>query len=533
MPKSHATRASSVSIRSKRSSTARQSSSSLWKCYPKIFKNLSPFTLLIYLLASLIFIFLFYIVLDEVLIHLQKVLFTETNDLLGEMTTVPLENVMANLPFHTTAEKAIDIEKLSGEISSSEASPGSSLQQTTRRRKSIRQFLKWMQEHGADVSKISLKEFPSMGLGVAARKDLSRGDVYMRIPKKLLVSVHGITHSATLSPIFASQQLQIKDIFIVFLLFEKFVKREDSFWHPYIDILPEHYDMSPFFWSVSNLEYLKGSNIYQRTIWERNFHRQRFNSLKERVFDRFPEYFANADISFEKFAWAEWTYSSRLFFIEGQNPREHLVPLAEMVNCFEPFPIDRSTQFVETTSDGSGDVVVKANHQFKRGQQIFESYGYKSNAELLRYEGFHFGDSNPNDCIWLDLPFYQHRANDIRQKMGLQGPPQYCFSPRDILSKDLWPQQAMSYLRLLVATAEENNRDFRTVVSRANEVRVYNTLLRVVRDMINANPYTEQSLLNTSLTPQARLAIEFRLFEKKQLQKIKSSIQMKERLYSK
>ena len=46
---------------------------------------------------------------------------------------------------------------------------------------------------------------------------------------------------------------------------------------------------------------------------------------------------------------------------------------------------------------------MKADTAFAAGQQVFESYGNKSNYEYLLYNGFVMPD-NPNQCVFVEFP---------------------------------------------------------------------------------------------------------------------------------
>ena len=66
----------------------------------------------------------------------------------------------------------------------------------------------------------------------------------------------------------------------------------------------------------------------------------------------------------------------------------------------------------------------------------------------------------------------------------------------------------------------EKNSNFANFINSKNEAGAYRILQTVIRGMIESNPYKKSDLSNKSLTAQARMAIEFRIFEREQLDKL-------------
>jgi len=269
----------------------------------------------------------------------------------------------------------------------------------------IPEFMSWARENGAQFNKkFSLEAIDGFGLGIVARESISEGERYLTINSQLIIGRDTVLRDENLASAIwtlpRKVQQDTKLLLILFLLHHKHAQKEDSFWWPYIRILPADYGESPIFWEEDRLSALKGSYAFTKVISHRIELKDKFETLKTRLFDRFPELFPGAAADYGEYLWAVWTMSSRLFYIEGLTPREHLVPLADMINCLEPSK-PSNTAFVET-GPGKNKVQLRSDRSVAAGDQILESYGRKSGFETLYFEGFLL-EPPANDCVWIDL----------------------------------------------------------------------------------------------------------------------------------
>jgi len=268
-------------------------------------------------------------------------------------------------------------------------------------------LISWAKENGARFNrKFSIQYIDGFGLGLVAGETIAEGERYLTIDTRLLIGRDTVLKDTQLAPALATLPRSIhkntKLLLALFLLHHKHAAKNGSFWWPYISTLPDDYCESPFFWNDDDLETLKGSYIYKLVASDRVALSRQFETLKTMLFYRFPNLFPGTAATLDEFFWAVWSVRSRLFYIEGLMPREHLVPLADMINCMEPErPV--KTSFVEKGPEDN-QVQLLADRNVAAGQQIFESYGAKSGLETLYYEGF-FLEPPVNDCVWINLSY--------------------------------------------------------------------------------------------------------------------------------
>lgn len=132
------------------------------------------------------------------------------------------------------------------------------------RTNSIETFCKWAKENGAKFDGITITEFNGYELGLKATKEFKKDELFIIIPRKLIMSEESSTSSLTSIcqeiPMFDAMT-NVKLAFA--LLLEKL--NPNSFWKPYIDILPDKYSTVMYF-NVNEMQELKGSNICSNAL---------------------------------------------------------------------------------------------------------------------------------------------------------------------------------------------------------------------------------------------------------------------------
>lgn len=119
-------------------------------------------------------------------------------------------------------------------------------------------FYKWSTENGIKYDGIKISQFPGFDLGLEATRDFKKGDALITIPRKLILSEENIPDD---TPSQFGSMTNLKLAYIIML--EKLTS--DSFWKPYLDMLPEDYN-TVLYYSVSDMQELKGSNTLSQAL---------------------------------------------------------------------------------------------------------------------------------------------------------------------------------------------------------------------------------------------------------------------------
>ncbi|KAK9891638.1 hypothetical protein WA026_015602 [Henosepilachna vigintioctopunctata] len=126
-------------------------------------------------------------------------------------------------------------------------------------------FTDWLKSNGAIFNGCSIADFPGYDLGLKADVDVTYGTLFIAVPTKLMMRIESAKKSI-LKNLISKHQI-LKDMenvtMAIYLLVEKF--KNDSFYKPYIDILPRSYSTVLYF-STEELKELKGSPTLELAV---------------------------------------------------------------------------------------------------------------------------------------------------------------------------------------------------------------------------------------------------------------------------
>lgn len=117
--------------------------------------------------------------------------------------------------------------------------------------KSVNTFWKWLSDEGIITSKTPVK--PGLvpeGLGLVAERDLERQEVVLDVPKRVWIDPDAVAKSEI-----GDVCNGLKPWIAVSLFLIREMKREDSKWRSYLDILPKVTD-STIFWCVCVFDFV-------------------------------------------------------------------------------------------------------------------------------------------------------------------------------------------------------------------------------------------------------------------------------------
>lgn len=301
-------------------------------------------------------------------------------------------------------------------------------------------LLEWSREHGGtvhsalevykdDVTGFSMRVKPSSAEGI----DLTAGaaEQVLSCPFSTTLSflnarVGGpmLTGSSQLDvelrPAFPPLFMEIQPHVIGhFYLMKQYLLGKNSFWYPYIRTLPQPDSISswslPPFWPDEDFEFLEGTNaaVAAREIQsnaKRDFKDAR-KILKEEECENWQDY------TRPLYNWAFSIFASRSFrpsLVTPTSVRERelpknigiddfsmLLPVYDIIN----HDIKASVQWAVDTEGGDASEACRfiTFNSYKPGEQVFNSYGKKTNSELLLSYGFMLPESEGfhNDYVHL------------------------------------------------------------------------------------------------------------------------------------
>ncbi|XP_018333535.1 histone-lysine N-methyltransferase setd3 [Agrilus planipennis] len=262
----------------------------------------------------------------------------------------------------------------------------------------IHQFLNWLNENGAEFEGIEIANFPGYELGLQAKKDLNESSLIISVPRKIMLTTESVSGTPLGSIIQKDALLNnMSNVALTLvLLFEKF--KDDSFWKPYIDVLPVNYSTVLYF-TYDELKELKGSSVLETALKQiRNICRQ-YAYLHKMIWTSenpscklLKKYF-----TFNQYRWAASTVMTRQNTVpsEDGNYLSALIPLWDLCNHMNgSITTDYNPELRRSECFALKD--------FKQNDQIFIFYGARNNADLFIHNGFVYED-NIHDGYWLKL----------------------------------------------------------------------------------------------------------------------------------
>ena len=392
----------------------------------------------------------------------------------------------------------------------------------------------------------------SSGRGLLARRDVSDGDELFRIPMTLCMTIKVARKALGRDaiPEGINEYLAIA----CHLIYEKFVLGETSFWKPYMNVLPDVNEVNPTFtWPDADLDFLAGSPVIAATKSLQMKLKREYDDLlggDNGLIAKFPDRFPVDKFTYENWVWAFTMLFSRAIRLRSLKQGEALalVPYADLIN-HSPFSqayIDARESGDWLFKNGEEEVILYADRGYRRMEQIYISYGPKSNAELLLLYGFAV-EKNPYNSVDVTVSIAPRTASFVEElnddnievdpladakiafldSVGRDNTVDFpCYADR-------YPVEMLEFLRLMQMTPDDTRGktladfDYSRTISSANEAVVLTSVIIAVRRQLSKYPQTEDDdatiikdkALFRLLSYNQRMAVRHRRNEKRLLKR--------------
>ncbi|KAL3573051.1 hypothetical protein D5086_026955 [Populus alba] len=303
---------------------------------------------------------------------------------------------------------------------------------------------KWLSDSGLPPQKMAIQKVEVGERGLVALKNIRKGEMLLFVPPSLVIAADSEWSCPEAGEVLKQYSVPDWPLLATYLISEASFEKS-SRWSNYISALPRQ-PYSLLYWTRAELDtYLEASQIRERAIERITNVTGTYNDLRLRIFSKYPHLFPEEVFNMETFKWSFGILFSRLVRLPSMDGRVALVPWADMLN--------HSCE-VETFLDydkSSKGVVFTTDRPYQPGEQVFISYGRKSNGELLLSYGFVPREgTNPSDSVELSLSLkksdkcYKEKLEALK-KHGLSA--SQCF-PLQVTG---WPLELMAYAYLAVS----------------------------------------------------------------------------------
>lgn len=365
----------------------------------------------------------------------------------------------------------------------------------------------------------------STGRGLLARRNINEGDELLNIPMDMCMTID--TARTTFGDKIITNGMNEYLAIATLLIYELYVKGDDSFWKSYLDVLPPIEEVNPTFtWSQEDLSFLGGSPVVAATISLQNKLKREFEALLDgpgALCDQYPTLFPREHFTLEHWEWAFTMLFSRAIRLRGLKEGEALalVPYADLIN-HSPFSgayVDAREVGDWLVKTGDEEVILYAERSYRKMEQVFISYGPKSNAELLLLYGFAL-ERNPYNSVDVTVsiaPLTKARAQALAAESATNDDDNTPMADPlaeeklDFLERvnrantvdfpcyaDRYPIEMLEYLRLMQMTPEDTRGrplrdfDFSRTISAANEAAVLTSIIDAIKRQLRKYPNPEE-----------------------------------------
>ena len=348
-------------------------------------------------------------------------------------------------------------------------------------------FMKTLYKMGIYMNKVEINFVSDNYRFCRAKKDIYRNEMLFTIPLKSLITLDTAKESQIgkyftdkiKNKLYSSRH----SLLTVFLLNEM-DKGNQSKWKFYIDFLPSNYSSFPTFFSTKELEYLKGTQFLE--ILEK-----KKNNIKNDYDILIKEIPGLSKYNFSFFKKMREVVGSRVF---GVNIRNHsntiIVPFADLLNHKRP------TKTYWNYNNIKEIFYIKSIHSIAMGDEVFDSYGIKSNSIFLLNYGFTV-ENNTENTIYIKIPLNETYPY-LKQKMSfLNYTKKNKFFQLKLNLKEVNAEQFFSFLRLLLY----NESDFINIKTKKptsieNEKEVLKKIKEIMAYYINKYPTNLEDDIN-------------------------------------
>ncbi|KAK5823467.1 hypothetical protein F5H01DRAFT_334533 [Linnemannia elongata] len=333
-------------------------------------------------------------------------------------------------------------------------------------------YVDWLTANGASFPKLEFRDDADGCGSVYASADISEDEVFLFIPFERMVITDALARSHLLLSTASAQSLDSRTAINLFLIQQQagatavnqssdnqeekrsndsLTSATGSFYKPYLDMLPDKIHTALEF-DEQDMEHLRGTNAYMVVKELKEALRAKYDKTMEAVGG---ELTVEQGYTWERFLWAETVVSSRTFpaSLFGHQVENGivLIPLADSLN----HKSRHKATWIKTTEG-----LQMSSAAIKKGDQVLNNYGPKSNEELLVGYGFCI-EQNADDIVTLKTNFSrdpeQERKTEILRYLGVTADAVH------YLRRDMIPDQLLATMRVMAMNPVEVTRCHATI----------------------------------------------------------------------
>ena len=320
--------------------------------------------------------------------------------------------------------------------------------------KSLRQWLK--------TDSDNLKMYKRGTRGIYSTKDIKEGDVIIKIPSKYIIEFSKIYNKI-------SQKLYNKNSYVATYLFLK-DNQSNSHWRTYLDSMPKDLSEYIYFYDKEKLKLLKNTSMMCKGTYNFNSHMKNIISDSKIIYKwliskkLLPIKYGNYNDFFKVFLKYRILVCSRIFgYTKDSKDELGMVPYADLLNHSDK---PNTHWYFDDNKDA---FLVVATKDIKKNTEIYDSYGAKTNFELMLYYGFSVKD-NPNSTLNFMVDDVLVEADHVSKLKEL-----YSYGVSDTTMKN----------KLKSILKDHESKIKKNTITDNNIINIYNDEISIIKKLLS------------------------------------------------
>lgn len=300
------------------------------------------------------------------------------------------------------------------------------------------------------------------GRGLVARRDIEMYEELARVPYDILLTEE--SSRAYFGKDVISEDFGAYGCIALQMISEKFVAKESSRFAPYMAVLPTTDEIgASFSWSNEDLEtLLEGSPVKSMSQFLKDKVLEEFRLAQGSFMQKFPDKFPADAYTEHNWVWAHANLFSRAVRLAFPDEQKEFVALVPYIDLFNHNP--NANTYIKAVAEGTTalafgldekerSILVLADRYYDKYDQIYISYGAKSNGQLLLLYGFST-ERNAKDFVEIPVGqlLYSVWMGEAKQarlaELGLE-------SNAYPLFRDRFTQEMLTFMRMATLEPED------------------------------------------------------------------------------
>merc|ERR1712159_185380 len=249
-------------------------------------------------------------------------------------------------------------------------------------------FKQWLETNKLPPHKVKIGDKHRL----ETTEKIDAGEIMLSVPFKFLMSPK-VAGESKIGEAFKQIALPSSIVMALFLIHEK--NNADSFWKPWLDILPETVPSTLSF-DEKEMAELEGSMMQSVTARRQAAIAQEHELVLRTLQVNYTALFPNETYTLEAYRWATTIVSSRSIIVTSGNVTVPLlVPYVDLAQ--HDHTVNTTYEF-----DEDNNFKVVTNQQFNASQPVKISIGGRSNGQLILSHGLTL-DNNDYDQVQLNV----------------------------------------------------------------------------------------------------------------------------------